>query len=288
MKRILAAAFLVSLFHSFSIADPQLDKEPGVQPQATRGVQGAAGMVPIEITPAAGAGLATEAKQDALNALIVIIDAVLDAIKLDTANISSDQATATLQTTLNSLITTIDAVLDAIKLDTANISSDQSTATLQTTLNSLITTIDAVLDAIKLDTANISSDQATATLQTTLNSLITTIDAVLDLILLDTTEIIANTATATTGAHGTVTITTSATQIRPANADRISLLVHNAENVIVFVGFTGVTTAAGTPLAKSIVDADGKGANITFKSTPAIFGIVSSGTADVRWIEEAK
>lgn len=124
MKRILVLVLAFLLLPSLSIADPQLDSEPGVQPRVLRGIQGGAGMIPLETTPASGAGGATEAKQDALNALIVIIDAVLDAIKLDTANISNDQATATLQTTLNSLITTIDAVLDLMLVDTGNIDTN--------------------------------------------------------------------------------------------------------------------------------------------------------------------
>ena len=216
----------------------------------------------------------TATLQSSLNSLIVIIDATLDAIKLDTANLTSDPSTATLQTA-------IDAVLDAIKLDTANISSDQATETTLAALNALIVIIDATLDAIKLDTANLTSDPATATIQAT-------IDAVLDLILLDTTEIIANTATATTVANGPVTITTTATQIRPANVDRIALLVHNAENTVVHVGFTGLTLDNGTPLSKSTADGDGKGGNITFKNTAEIFGIVPSGTAILKWIEESK
>lgn len=82
-------------------------------------------------------GGATEDKQDELNALMIIIDAVLDQMKLDTAKLTSDPATAALQTTLNTLITALDAVMDAIKLDTANISdivSNTSGNATQTTL----------------------------------------------------------------------------------------------------------------------------------------------------------
>lgn len=293
----------------------------------------------------------TEAKQDDLNALIVIIDAVLDTIKLDTAKISSDQATETTvaailakliaapateakQDTGNSSLatiagldfatqTTLAAVLAKLlvapateaKQDTGNTSlatiAGLDFAT-QTTLAAILSKIIAApATEAKQDTANtslasidgkdfstettsaailskLSADPSTATLQTAANVILATIDAVMDLVLLDTTEIIANTATATTGAHGTVTITTSATEIRPANADRISLLLHNAENVVVFTGFTGVTLAAGTPLSRSTVSADGKGGNITYNNTLAIFGIVSSGTADIRWTEESK
>lgn len=145
-------------------------------------------------------GASTEAKQDDLNALIVIIDAVLDAMKLDTANLTNDPSTATLQTAANVILATIDAVLDLIKLDTANISNDQATATLQTAASVILATIDAVLDLIKLDTANLTSDPSTATLQSDLNALIATMDAVLDLMLVDTGNIDTN----TTGLAGTV------------------------------------------------------------------------------------
>ncbi len=172
----------------------------------------------------------------------------------------------------------------------------------QTTLaanNILLGTIDTDTGAMVISLASLDSkataDPSTATLQSDLNALVVIIDAVLDLmktaldnILLDTTEIIANTATATTVANGAVTITTSETQIRPANVDRISLLVHNAENVVVRVGFTGVTMANGTPLSKSTLDGDGKGGNITFKNTAEVRAIVSAGTAVLTWIEESK
>lgn len=112
---------------------------------------GGAGGLATEVTVAAIlakiiAAPSTEAKQDDLNALVVIIDAVLDAIKLDTANISTDQATET----------TAAAIL-------AKIIAAPSTEAKQDDLNALIVIIDAVLDTIKLDTANISSDQATET-----------------------------------------------------------------------------------------------------------------------------
>jgi len=215
MKKLLVILSLVLWPLSGAIAqDSRTVAVPGGNAKLALGIQGVAGGVPI---PVSGGGVvggsteakqddqitelqailakilaapSTEAKQDDLNALIVIIDAVLDTIKLDTANISSDQATETTLAALNALIVIIDATLDAIKLDTANISSDQATATLQIA-------IDAVLDQIKLDTVNLTSDPSTATLQSSLNALIAIIDATLDAIKLDTANLTSDPATAT-------------------------------------------------------------------------------------------
>lgn len=255
LRNAVFAVFLI--FPSLVLADPQLDREPGVSAPVGRGVQGLTGGVPMPTTPGAlPPGAATEAKQDALNALIVIIDAVLDAIKLDTANLTSDPSTATLQTTLNSLITTIDAVLDLILVDTNSIDAKVSTAALQTTGNAILTTIDAVLD----------------------------------LILLDTTAIELNTDSPTNFGSGTVSVTTTATLIDAADPARRSLLIRNADSgTVLFLGPTsGVTTANGLPVKTAGASgANGNGGTIIYTHTGAVWGIVSSGTADVRFQTES-
>lgn len=289
LRNAVFAVFLV--FPSLVLADPQLDREPGVSAPVGRGVQGLTGGVPMPTTPGAlPPGAATEAKQDDLNALIVLIDAVLDAIKLDTANLTSDPSTATLQTAGNVILATIDAVLDAIKLDTANLTSDPATATLQTTLNSLITTIDAVLDLILVDTSSIDAKVSTAALQTTGNAILTTIDAVLDLILVDTTAIELNTDSPTGFGGGTVSVTTTATLIDAADPARRSILIRNADsNTVLFLGPTsGVTTANGLPVKTAGASgATGNGGTVIYDHTAAVWGIVSSGTADVRFQTES-
>jgi hypothetical protein len=94
---------------------------------------------------------------DSLESLLTTIDAVLDAIALDTASIAAeDFATETTLVATNALLTTIDAVLDTIKTDTTAMVVDLAAIeVLITTTNSLLTTIDAVLDTIKSDTANL-------------------------------------------------------------------------------------------------------------------------------------
>lgn len=178
----------------------------------------------------------------------------------------------------------------AIVTGVGGLPTGASTEEKQDDLNALIVIIDAVLDAIKADTANLTSDPATATLQTTLNSLIATMDAVLDLILVDTTAIKDNTDSATTPGFGTVSVTTTATQILAADSNRRSALIRNADsNTVLFLGFTsGVTTANGLPLGSAGASgANGNGGTVIYTHTGDIWGIVSSGTADSRWQTES-
>lgn len=80
--------------------------------------------------------------QDDLEALVVTIDAVLDAIALDVAANATEAKQDTVitnQGTLNSLVTTIDAVLDGMDLDLANAAADLVTIAGDTTsLDALI------------------------------------------------------------------------------------------------------------------------------------------------------
>lgn len=166
-----------------------------------------------------------------LEATQLLVKAVLDSIKLDTAGILTNTAD------IEALLTTIDAdtsnidvllstrateatlllvkgVLDNIKLDTAAIDTNTDG------LEALLTTIDAVLDAIKLDTANLDVALSTRATEATLLSVLTelqginldtnglsqeatqllvkgvldTIDAVLDSIKLDTGAMVVDLA----------------------------------------------------------------------------------------------
>lgn len=107
---------------------------------------------------------------DSLETLLTTIDGVLDAIKLDTANLDVALSTRATEATLlstNVLLTAIDTVLDTIKTDTGLMVTDLAAIeVLITTTNSLLTTIDTVLDAIKLDTADIKT--ATEAIETLL------------------------------------------------------------------------------------------------------------------------
>jgi hypothetical protein len=115
-----------------------------------------------------------------LEATQLLVKGVLDTIKTDTALINSNIVLGNL--TLN----TIDAVLDAIKLDTANLDVALSTRASEVTLlatNVLLTTIDGVLDAIAVDIAAIETellDQGTTldAIQTELLDQGTTLDAI--------------------------------------------------------------------------------------------------------------
>lgn len=72
--------------------------------------------------------------------------------------------------------------------------------------------------------------------------------------------------------------TTSAASIVAANPDRLSLMIHNAGAVVVYLGPSGVTTSSGVPL--------GVGATLTdTTSVDAWYAITASGTGDLRIIE---
>ncbi len=76
-----------------------------------------------------------------------------------------------------------------------------------------------------------------------------------------------------------VTVTTSATLIKAADASRKSVTVQNVGSADVFLGGSGVATGDGYKLAA--------GSAFTFSGTSAaIYGIVASGTCDVHVISE--
>lgn len=95
------------------------------------------------------------------------------------------------------------------------------------------------------------------------------------------TEIAGTVSVADVGASSfdadSVTVTTTATEIRPVNTDRKALTIYNHGASTVFVGPAGVTTASGLPVLPSVpFDVPG---------TDEIYGIVASGSVDVRWFE---
>ena len=86
----------------------------------------------------------------------------------------------------------------------------------------------------------------------------------------------------TTGVYEAVSIGTSATLIRPLNNSRISLQITNLSAGEVYVGFdSSVTTSNGFELSQQDV--------ISFTGSDlykgAVYGIVASGTSDVRLFE---
>lgn len=85
-----------------------------------------------------------------------------------------------------------------------------------------------------------------------------------------------------TGFFGAVSVTSSATLIRPSNLDRISVSVTNREAEVVYIGFDNtVTTSTGFPLYQQDV--------MTYTGsdlyTGALYGIVATGSVDVRYTE---
>ena len=79
--------------------------------------------------------------------------------------------------------------------------------------------------------------------------------------------------------NAAVSVTSTATLVAPGTTTRSSLVMVNNGSVTVFVGAASVTTATGTPVAA--------GASISLSNfNGALYGIVASGTCDVRTLEE--
>ena len=87
---------------------------------------------------------------------------------------------------------------------------------------------------------------------------------------------------ASVGSYGSVSVGVTATEIVPANPDRIALIITIKDNVQVFLGLdNGVTIANGVPFKQDdVLEIDQE--NLY---TGAIFGIVASGSAGVRFME---
>lgn len=80
-------------------------------------------------------------------------------------------------------------------------------------------------------------------------------------------------------AYGNVSVTTTATAIRVANADRVSLRIFNAGSADLFIGNSAVTTANGMKIPA--------GQFMDLTVTDTIYGRVAAATNDVRWLEQA-
>ena len=85
-------------------------------------------------------------------------------------------------------------------------------------------------------------------------------------------------------AFNTVTVTTSATLIIASNTNRKSLLIGNTSAGTVYLGdTTSVTTANGFPLPQNAQLSEDSGGTRMYMG--AVYGIVASGTSDVRYWE---
>jgi len=78
-----------------------------------------------------------------------------------------------------------------------------------------------------------------------------------------------------------VIVTTTATQLDTQPQGRDTLCIWNNGSATLFLGFSGLTTANGIPLAAGVGPIC-----FTYGSNIAVFGIVESGTLDVRVLEQ--
>lgn len=83
--------------------------------------------------------------------------------------------------------------------------------------------------------------------------------------------------------YNTITVTTAATQILPANLERRGCLIANTSNQTVYIGMdASVTTSNGLPIAANSTFSN-SGPNEVWKGS--IYGIVAGTTADCRFWE---
>lgn len=73
-----------------------------------------------------------------------------------------------------------------------------------------------------------------------------------------------------------VSVGTTATALNPADADAQAVLIQNKGTVEVFIGGSNVTTTIGAGLAA------GAEKSMDLSAGEVVYGIVASGTADVR------
>lgn len=83
--------------------------------------------------------------------------------------------------------------------------------------------------------------------------------------------------------YGSITVTTTPTEIIGANCNRKEIIISNMTNVIVYIGKdANVTTSNGTPFYYKQTRGHARGFGTYLGS---IWGVVASGTADVRYWE---
>lgn len=83
--------------------------------------------------------------------------------------------------------------------------------------------------------------------------------------------------------NGAVSVGVAATLIKAAT-DRRAIIIRNNGGRAVFIGDSAVTTANGMPLNPNPT-AGLAGDSITLEGSAAVYGIVGSGTIEVRYIE---
>jgi hypothetical protein len=159
---------------------------------------------------------------------------VLDAIKIDTANLDVGLSTRATEATL----LLVKNVLDTLKTDTALMVTDLAA------IEVLLAAIDTVLDTIKVDTGTIATDTAAMVVDlAAIEVLLTTMDTVLDNIKLDTAQLALGTTGDTTSVASSITVVT----LKASNTSRKSLKIVNDGTKILYVREgSGATTSLYT------------------------------------------
>jgi len=87
-------------------------------------------------------------------------------------------------------------------------------------------------------------------------------------------------------AQEAVTITNAATLIATEVPDRVSILIQNNGTQVVYVGDSAVATTTGIILKAASAADIGDGGSVEFPGEGAVYGIVASGTSQVRVLHE--
>lgn len=89
-----------------------------------------------------------------------------------------------------------------------------------------------------------------------------------------------------TGNYGRINVTTTATLVRDSNLSRAAILIQNVETQQVIIGFDSSVTVATGLFLSPILSSSGDGGFWTSnKYRGAVYAIMASGDADVRWEE---
>ena len=209
--------------------------------------------------------------------------------------LAADAATETLQTTGNAILTTMDVDLGVIAGDTTSIDTKLTLEnTNSTTIASDTTSMDTKLTLENTNSSTIASDTTSIdtkmtlenTNSTTIASDTTSMDSKLTTENTNSTAIELNTDTSTVFvAPVVVSVGTSATLLAAIDTTRREIMLQNAGTAPVFIGGSGVTTAAGMILAAGTGGDDGLGGFLIIANTSAWYGIVASGNVNVRVLE---
>ncbi len=181
-----------------------------------------------------------------------------------------------------------ETTLAAIETAIALLGTEVTLAAIDTKLGGTLTvagTVTANIGTVGTLALETSVDGLEALITST-NALLATIDTDTGSISASNTDIELNTDTSTAfDPPVVVSVGTSPTLIAAADTARREIHIQNAGTAAVFIGASGVATSDGMILAAGTGADDGLGTVVVIPNTSAWYGIVASGTVNVRVLE---